>query len=126
MNKIHLIGNLTKDPELTSTSSGLSVCNFSIAVNRKFKSSDGNRPVDYFNCKVWGKLGVTIAKFVKKGNKVSVCGAVAIDSYEDDKGNKRQSVTVSVDEIEFLTPNTSTNEAAINSELHDNGEGSGN
>ena len=117
MNKIHLIGNLTHDPELSVTASGIAVCNFSIAVNRSYKNADGEREADFFNCKAWRKLGDTVKKYVKKGNKISVLGHVVTGVYEDDKGNKKNSFTVIVDEIEFLTPATTKDEGSINEEL---------
>ena len=117
MNKIHLIGNLTRDPELTTVSNGVDVCNFTIAVNRKYKNSDGERATDYFNCKAWRKLGNTVAKYVKKGNKVLVVGSVETGSYENDKGGKRSTFTVVASEVEFLTPRTNSEERAINDAL---------
>ena len=62
MNKVELIGNLTRDPELTETASGVSVCRFSIAVKRNYYGSDGERKTDFFNCVVWRGLGETIGK----------------------------------------------------------------
>lgn len=122
MNKIHLIGNLTRDPELAVTASGTAVCNFSIAVNRNYKNADGERDADFFNCKAWRKLGETVSKYVKKGNKVSVLGHVMTGNYEDSEGIKRNSFTVIVDDIEFLTPNSSKDEEAFNEGRQPEGE----
>ncbi len=76
MNKIFLIGNLTRDPELSETANGIKHCRFSIAVNRNYSGADGERKTDYFNCTAWRGLGETVARYAKKGNKVAVCGSV--------------------------------------------------
>lgn len=104
MNKVELIGNLTRDPELTETTSGISVCRFSIAVNRNYYGSDGERKTDYFNCVAWRGLADTIAKYCRKGHKVGVVGSIEMRSYEDNNGNKRNAVDIVVQDIDFLTP----------------------
>lgn len=78
MNKVFLIGNLTRDSELSETPSGVSVCRFSIAVNRNYTNSDGERQTDYFNVTAWRGLGESVARFCNKGNKVAVTGNVQI------------------------------------------------
>ena len=70
MNKVFLIGNLTRDPELTETASGVPVCHFAIAVNRNYSSQDGERQTDFFNCTAWRAMAETIARYTKKGKKV--------------------------------------------------------
>lgn len=107
MNKIFLIGNLTRDPELSETSSGISVCRFSIAVNRQYSGADGERKTDFFNVTAWRGLGENVAKFAKKGNKVAVVGSLEMRNYEDAQGNKRTSVDVVAQDVEFLTPRSS-------------------
>ena len=104
MNKIFLIGNLTRDPELTETPSGVPVCHFAIAVNRNYSSQDGERQTDFFNCTAWRGQAETIARFTKKGNKVAVTGSVQLRNYEDNQGVKRTAVDVIVQDVEFLTP----------------------
>ncbi len=104
MNKIFLIGNLTRDPELTETSGGVSICRFAIAVNRNYSGADGERKTDFFNVTAWRGLGETVARYAKKGNKVAVSGSVEIRNYEDSQGNKRTSVDVIAQDVEFLTP----------------------
>ena len=81
MNKVFLIGNLTRDPELTETQSGVKICRFSIAVNRNFTGADGERKVDYFNCVAWRQLAETVARFTRKGNKVAVSGTIESPSF---------------------------------------------
>lgn len=103
MNKVFLIGNLTRDPELTETSGGVSVCHFAIAVNRTYSSSDGERQTDFFNVTAWRGLADNIARFMKKGSKVAVSGSIQIRNYEDNQGMKRTAVDVIAQDVEFLT-----------------------
>lgn len=110
MNKINLIGNLTRDPELSETRSGVAYCNFSIAVSRSFTNADGERETDFFDCVAWRGLAETIANYFSKGNKIGVSGRVEVGSYEDDYGNKRKSFKVVVEDFDFLTPKARDNE----------------
>lgn len=103
MNKVILIGNLTKDPELKETQSGISVCKFSIAVNRKFQNADGERKTDFFNITAWKGTAETIAKYCKKGNKLLVEGSIQLRKYEDEEGVSRTSIDITANEVEFLT-----------------------
>lgn len=73
MNKVFMIGNLTRDPELSETASGVSLCRFSIAVNRNYSGED--RMTDFFNCIAWRGTGEAVARYAKKGNKVAVSGS---------------------------------------------------
>lgn len=104
MNKVFLIGNLTRDPELTTTPSGVSVCRFAIAVNRQFSGRDGERQTDFFNVTAWRELGERIAQYQKKGSKVAVSGSIQIRNYEDNQGQKRTAVDIIAQDVEFLTP----------------------
>ena len=103
MNKIFLIGNLTRDPVLSETQSGVAVCRFAIAVKRRF-SSDGEPQADFFNVTAWRGLADVVAKHCKKGNKVAVSGSIQIRQYEANDGTKRTSVDVVAEDVEFLTP----------------------
>lgn len=103
MNKVILIGNLTKDPELSETSSGVKFCKFGIAVNRPFANSDGEREVDFFNITTWRGQAETCAKFLAKGKKVCVVGSLQNRAYEDKSGVKRTVTDVVASEIEFLS-----------------------
>ena len=104
MNKVYLIGNLTRDPEISETSGGVHLCRFSIAVNRNYSNADGTRETDFFNITVWRQLAENCGKFLKKGNKVAVVGQLQNRTYEDKDGNKRTVTDVVASEIEFLTP----------------------
>ncbi len=102
MNKVILTGNLTKDPELATTNSGVSVCRFAIAVQRTFKNSEGEREVDFFNITVWRGLAENCHKFLKKGSKVAVVGRLQNSSYEASDGSKRYSTDIVADDVEFI------------------------
>ena len=104
MNKVFLIGNLTRDPELTETTSGVALCRFAIAVNRNYSGADGERKTDFFNVVAWRGLGERVARFVKKGNKVAVSGSIELRDYEDSQGAKRTAVDIVAQDVEFLTP----------------------
>ena len=107
MNKVFLIGNLTRDPELRETPSGVPMCRFSIAVNRPTVSQDGERQTDFFECTAWRGLAETIARFTQKGKKVAVSGSIQLRNYEDNQGIKRTAVDVIVQDCEFLSPRES-------------------
>lgn len=107
MNKVFLIGNLTRDPELTETAGGVSICRFAIAVNRNYSGADGERKTDFFNVTAWRGLGETVSRYAKKGNKVAVSGSIELRNYEDSQGVKRTAVDVIAQDVEFLTPRNS-------------------
>ena len=110
MNKVWLIGNLTKDPELTETPNGVAVCKFSIAVSRDYSSSDGTRETDFFNITVWRGRAESCGRYLKKGSKVSVVGSLQNRSYEGQDGIKRTLTDVIANEVEFLTPKNASGE----------------
>ena len=99
MNKVILIGNLTKDLETRETQSGKTVANFSIAVPRPFSND-----TDFFNITVWDKQAENCAKFLKKGSKVGIVGYLYNRSYEANDGTKRTVTEINASEVEFLTP----------------------
>ena len=103
MNKVFLIGNLTRDPELSSTPSGVSVVRFDIAVNRPYADGNGERQADFFNSSAWRGLAESIGRYCQKGSKVAVTGSVQVRNYEDNRGNRRTAVDIIVQDCEFLT-----------------------
>lgn len=103
MNKCILIGNLTKDPELSTTTNGVAVCRFSIAVSRRYSNSDGERETDFLNIVVWRSLGENCHKFLKKGSKVGIVGNIQSRSYDAADGSKRYVTEIVAEEVEFLT-----------------------
>lgn len=104
MNKVYLIGNLTRDPEMRATQMGVSVCNFSIAVNRRFKREDGTQETDYFNIVAWRQLADLCGRYLTKGRKVAVVGSIQTRTYEAQDGTKRSAFDIIADEVEFLSP----------------------
>jgi single-strand DNA-binding protein len=104
LNKVFLVGNLTRDPELRHTAQGTSVANFSIAVNRSYKGNDGDfkKEVSYFNIVVWGKTGENCSKYLSKGRSVLVEGRLANRSYETQDGQKRTITEIVADNVQFL------------------------
>ena len=103
MNKVILIGNLTRDPEVRTTATGVSVCTFSIAVNRRFTNQQGVREADFFNIVAWRQLGETCGRYLAKGRKCAVVGSLQNRSYDAQDGSKRYVTEVIADEVEFLT-----------------------
>lgn len=100
MNKIIIIGRLTSDPNLKATSSGIAVCSFTVAVNRP-KNSKGESPADFIPVVVWREQGESCAKYLTKGSRVAVCGALQSRTYEKD-GIKRTIYEVQAERVEFL------------------------
>lgn len=110
MNKVVLIGNLTKDLELAETSSGISYTNLSVAVSRPFVNEDGERATDFFNVTVWRTQAENCAKYLKKGKKVSIIARLQNRTYEDKNGNKRFVNDIIAEEVEFLSPSDKSSE----------------
>ena len=104
MNKVYLIGNLTREPETNTTASGIQVCRFSIAVGRRFKNAEGENEVDFFNIIAWRGLAETCGKYLRKGSKVAVIGSLQNRSFDAEDGTKRYITEVIAEEVEFLTP----------------------
>jgi len=109
MNKIILIGNLGRDPEMSYTPNGLAVTKFSLAVTRNEKSSSGERQkeTDWFNIVVWGKQAETCNSLLKKGQKLYVDGRFTPRKYNDRNGVERMSLDVTMNDFEILTPKDS-------------------
>lgn len=104
MNKLTIIGNLTKDPVMRTTATGLSVCSFTVAVNRRKRQDNQQPEADYFNVTAWREMGITCGKYLAKGRKVAVCGAVSLRTYTTQDGRAGASLEVVADDVEFLTP----------------------
>ncbi|MDR3216264.1 MAG: single-stranded DNA-binding protein [Clostridiaceae bacterium] len=102
MNKVFLIGNLTKDPELTTTGNGIQLCKFTLAVSRRF-SRDGQRETDFLNIVVWRNQAENCAKYLKKGSKAAISGSIQTRSYDAADGTKRYVTEIAADEVQFLS-----------------------
>lgn len=103
MNKLIIIGNLTRDPELRATPSGKSVCNFTVAVNRRRSQSTGQPEADFFRATVWGQMGENCQRYLAKGRKVSVVGPVSASTYQASDGSTRVQLEVTAEDVEFLS-----------------------
>ena len=106
MNKLTIIGNLTRDPELRTTSTGVNVCSFTVAVNRRGRrDAQGNaqEQADFFRVTAWRERGELCAKYLSKGRKVCVVGPVTVQTYQGNDGITRASLEVTADEVEFLS-----------------------
>lgn len=114
MNKVELIGNLTKDVELTTTQSGNSIAKFTIAVQRRFTNENGDREADFINCVAWRNQAENLNKYCHKGDKIAVIGRIETGSYETENGEKRYTTNIVAEEIEFVsTKKTEANESEL-------------
>ncbi len=103
MNKVFLIGNLTKDPDFMTTPTDVSVVRFTIAVTRRFQNANGERETDFINCVAWRNLADNITKYCHKGDKVAVAGSMQTRTYEANDGSKRYVTEIVADEVEFIS-----------------------
>ena len=105
-NKVILVGNLTADPELKQTPSGVSVCRFSIAVQRRFgRNEQGQTPADFFNIVTWRQSAEFVSRYFKKGRAILVCGQIQNDNWTDAQGVKHYSTSIVADEVTFADSN---------------------
>jgi len=112
MNKAFETGNLVRDPELRTTQSGLAVCSFTIAVNRKKNAQTGQPEADFFRVTAWRQLGEICSKFLTKGRKVTVIGPVSVSTYTTQDGQTKAQMEITADDVEFLTPANQTQQTA--------------
>lgn len=103
MNRVILIGNLTKDPEIATTTNGISVCRFTLAISRRYTNSEGERDADFINIVTWRALAENSHKFLRKGSKAAIVGSLQTRSYEAADGTKRYITEVTADEVEFIS-----------------------
>ncbi|MBI4743684.1 MAG: single-stranded DNA-binding protein [Actinobacteria bacterium] len=104
LNRVVLVGNLTRDPDVRSTPNGTSVTNFGLAVNRRWTNKQGERVdgVDYFNIVTWGKLAELCGEYIKKGSPVALEGRLQSRSWETEDGQKRSVVEIVAENVQFL------------------------
>ena len=118
LNRIVLIGRLTKDPELRYTQSGKAVCTFTLAVDRPYLANNGNREADFINIVVWNKQGENCAQYLAKGRLAAVDGRLQIRSYDGNDGQRRYVTEVIADNVRFLS---SRNEGNASSNSNNTG-----
>lgn len=104
MNRVILVGRLTKDPELRFTPNGVAVATFTLAVNRAFTNQQGEREADFINCVVWRRPAENVANFLKKGSLAGVDGRVQTRSYENQDGKRVYVTEVMAESVQFLEP----------------------
>lgn len=110
MNKLIITGNLVRDPETRQTPSGITICTFTIAVNRRGKDE---KAVDYFRVTAWRQLAENCQRFLAKGRKVAVTGAVSLNTYTKKDGTGGASLEVNADEVEFLSPRSDADDTGL-------------
>ena len=113
MNKVQLIGRLTKDPELKITANGISVCSFTVAVNRRYRNPQGEYEADFINCVAWRQAAELIAKHFYKGSMLGIVGSIQTRSYDNKDGTRVYVTEVSVEEVHFVDSKKST-ESPVN------------
>jgi single-strand DNA-binding protein len=109
MNRVVLVGRLTKDPELRYTPSGVAVATFTLAVNRAFTNQQGEREADFINCVIWRKPAENVANFLKKGSLAGVDGRIQTRNYEGQDGRRVYVTEVMAESVQFLEPRGSNN-----------------
>ena len=108
MNRVVLVGRLTKDPDLRYTPNGVPVASFTLAVNRAFTNQQGEREADFINCVVWRKPAENVANFLKKGSLAGVDGRIQSRSYEGQDGKRVYVTEVQAESVQFLEPKNSS------------------
>lgn len=117
MNKVLLVGRLTRDPELRTTPSGMAVTRFTIAVSQNFTNKNGERGADFINCSAWGRQADNISKYCRKGTLVSAEGRIRTSSYDAQDGTKRYTTEVVCETVNFLSSRSSGSESVSRDEF---------
>ncbi|WP_017725817.1 single-stranded DNA-binding protein [Halalkalibacterium ligniniphilum] len=116
LNRVVLVGRLTRDPELRYTPNGVAVANFTLAVNRTFSNQQGEREADFINCVVWRKQAENVANFLKKGSLAGVDGRVQTRSYDNNEGKRVFITEIVAESVQFLEPRGSSNQGGGNND----------
>lgn len=111
LNHIVIMGRLTRDPELRRTGSGIAVTNFSVAVDRDFKTENGEKETDFIDCVAWRHTGEFVSKYLKKGSMAVISGRLQIRSWTDNDGNKRRTAEIVADNVYFGESKRDTNQS---------------
>jgi single-strand DNA-binding protein len=123
LNRVVLVGRLTKNPELKYTPSGVAVANFTLAVNRSFTNQQGEREADFVNCTVWKRPAENVANFLKKGSLAGVDGRIQTRNFEGQDGRKVFVTEVVAESVQFLEPKGQSSNQSSN---QNNNQGSNN
>ena len=122
MNRVVLVGRLTKDPELRKTPNGSSVVNFTVAINRTFTNASGESETDFINCVAWGRTADNMAAYVSKGSLIGVDGRIQTRSYDNQNGQRVYVTEVFADSVQFLE-SKGTNQENVQSTSSNNQQG---
>lgn len=120
MNKVILVGRLTRDPEVKTTQNQVEFCSFSVAVDRRYKTASGERQADFINCVAWRQQAKLLGQYFQKGSRIGIVGNLQSRTYDDKDGKKVYVTEVSVDEIEFVDSKRDSQSGSAN----DNGTSS--
>ena len=120
MNKVILMGRLTRDVEMRQTPNGVSLARFSIAVNRRFAGKDAQQQADFINCVAWRQTGEFIARYFQKGSMIAIVGSIQTRSWDGNDGKKQYATEVIVDEA-YFTGSKSENSTGGNTDFSDSG-----
>ncbi|MGC9338734.1 single-stranded DNA-binding protein [Listeria ivanovii] len=120
MNRVVLVGRLTKDPELRYTPAGVAVATFTLAVNRPFKNGQGEQEADFIQCVVWRKPAENVANFLKKGSLAGVDGRVQTRNYEGNDGKRVYVTEIVAESVQFLEPRN--NDAGVSASNNNHNE----
>ncbi len=113
LNRVVLIGRLTRDPELRHTADGTAVASFSLANGKTYvKNNEKREQTSFFNCVAWGKLGDVVAQWAKKGHRIGIEGRLQQRTWDDKDGNRRQSVEIVIENLQFLQPKSDGNKGS--------------
>lgn len=110
MNKVVLVGRLTRDPEVRSTSAGFATARFTVAVNRNYRNKEGNYDADFVTCVAFRSTADFVSKFFKKGSMIGLEGRIQTGSYDAQDGTKRYTTEVAVDNVEFVGSRNDSNQ----------------
>lgn len=125
MNKVILVGRLTRDPELRVTQSGISVCSFSVACDRRYVKQGEERKADFINCIAWRQTGEFVSRYFAKGNRIALEGSLQTRDWTDNDGKKRYATEVIVDNVEFAQSKSETNGGYASQNANDSAASSG-
>lgn len=120
MNKVILLGRITKDIELKQTSKQIPYCSFSLAVERKYKDANNQKQTDFISCVAWNNTASFLSSYFGKGSKISIVGSLQSRSYDDANGQKKYVTEVLVEEIEFVEKHSNSNSSNQNNAFSDN------
>lgn len=122
INRVVLVGRLTRDPEMNVSQSNIAVTKFNLAVNRPFTSKDGEQGADFINCVTFRKQAENVNQYLKKGSLCGVDGRIQTRNYENKDGQRVYVTEVVCDSVQFLEPKGANNESSIDKQSYDNGQ----